>query len=300
MRIAVTGATGFVGGHLLPQLIQAGHQVNALTRKPQTDREGVHWVSGALENTPALAELCADCDAVIHVAGVVNAPDAAGFDAGNRLGTLAVIDAARTAGATRFVHVSSLAAREPQLSMYGASKRAAEDAVVASALDWRVARPTAIYGPGDTEMLDTFRMAKHGFVALPPAGRMSIIHVEDLCRLIVALVESPEGNVLYEADDGIPGGWSHRDFAAALGKAVGRKVVALPMPKTLLSIASKLDVGFRRAGAKLTADRVSYLTHPDWMIDVIRRVPAELWTPKIAAADGLAATAKWYRENRWL
>jgi nucleoside-diphosphate-sugar epimerase len=300
MRIAVTGATGFVGGHLLPILIEAGHEVRALTRKPQTDRAGARWVRGALNDEPALARLCEGCDAVIHVAGVVNAPDAAGFDAGNRIGTLAVLHAAEAAGAKRFVHISSLAAREPQLSMYGASKRAAEDAVATSTLDWRIVRPTAIYGPGDTEMLDTFRMAKHGVVALPPAGKMSVIHVDDLCRLILVLVESPDGCVLYEADDGVPGGWSHREFAAALGAAVGRKVIALPMPKSLLSFASKLDRGFRRTGAKLTADRVDYLTHPDWTINIEHRVPADLWTPKIITSDGLAATAKWYREHRWL
>jgi nucleoside-diphosphate-sugar epimerase len=299
MRIAVTGATGFVGGHLLPHLLEAGHELSALTRKPQADRAGITWFNGALDDDAALAKLCAGCDAVIHVAGVVSA-DLAGFDAGNRLGTLAIAHAAEVAGATRFVHISSLAAREPQLSMYGASKRAAEDVVIASALDWRIVRPTAIYGPADTGMLDIFRMAKHGFVALPPAGRMSVIHVKDLCRLIVALVESPESHVLYEADDGVPNGWAHRDFAAALGKALGRRTIALPMPKMLLSAASRLDRLFRGNDAKLTADRVGYITHPDWTIDVQRIVPTELWTPQIPTPEGLAATAAWYREHGWL
>ncbi|MDB5716055.1 MAG: NAD(P)-dependent oxidoreductase [Sphingomonadales bacterium] len=300
MRIAVTGATGFVGGHLLPHLIAAGHEVRALTRREQPERTGVTWVRGALDDDAALATLCQECDGVIHVAGVVNAADAAGFDAGNRMGTLAVLAAAETAGASRFVHISSLAAREPQLSMYGASKRAAEDAVVASALDWRIVRPTAIFGPGDSEMLDTFRMAKHGFVALPPAGRMSVIHVDDLCRLILALVEAREGRLLYEADDGVAGGWAHREFAAALGTAVGRNVIALPMPKSVLTIASRLDRLFRGNGAKLTADRVGYLTHPDWTIDTERRVPAALWTPQIKTSEGLAGTVAWYRKHRWL
>jgi uncharacterized protein YbjT (DUF2867 family) len=299
MRIAVTGITGFVGGHLLPLLLTAGHEIRALTRKPQSDRPGVDWVRGSLDNKNALEQLCRGCEAVIHVAGVVNA-DFVGFDAGNRVGTLAVTRAAEVAGVTRFVHISSLAAREPQLSMYGASKRAAEDVVMASTLDWRIIRPTAIYGPGDTEMFDSFRVAKYGFVPLPPAGRMSLIHVDDLVRLIMALVESPDGHVLYEADDGVSGGWSHRDFAVVLGKAVGRKVVALPMPKLLLSLASRLDVLFRGNNAKLTADRVGYLTHPDWTIDTDRRVPVQLWSPQISTLAGLAATAAWYRDNGWL
>lgn len=299
MRIAVTGATGFVGGHLLPMLISRGHRVNALTRKEQPDRAGVIWVRGALDDKYALASLCNNCDVVIHVAGVVSA-DFAGFDAGNRIGTLEIARAAESAGALRFVHISSLAAREPQLSMYGASKRAAEDVVIASPLDWRIVRPTAIYGPEDTGMLDIFRMARHGFVALPPKGRMSVIHVDDLCRLIVALAESSKGSVLYEADDGVEGGWSHRDFAAVLGRAIGRRNIAVATPKAALSLASRLDRLFRGKKAALTADRVGYLTHPDWTIDVERSVPADLWTPQIKTADGLAATATWYREHRWL
>jgi nucleoside-diphosphate-sugar epimerase len=300
MRIAVTGATGFVGGHLLPQLIAAGHDVRALTRKEQPDRVGVTWVRGALDDNDALATLCEDCDGVIHVAGVVNAPDAAGFDVGNRLGTLAVLNAAEAAGASRFVHISSLAAREPQLSIYGASKRAAEDAVVASALDWRIVRPTAIYGPGDTEMLDTFRMAKHGFFGIPSNGRISLVHVDDLSRLIVAMVESADGRASYDADDGKPGGWTYREFAAALGTVLDRKVTAVSLPKPLISMASRFDRILRGKNAKLTADRVGYLTHPDWTIEANRRVPATLWTPQVETLEGLAGTATWYREHHWL
>jgi nucleoside-diphosphate-sugar epimerase len=296
MRIAVTGATGFVGTHLLPILYDAGHEVIALTRKPKPDSTRLTWILGSLENPAVLRDLCQDCDAVIHVAGVVSA-DLAGFDTGNRLGTLAIAEAAET---KRFVHISSLAAREPQLSMYGASKLAAEQVVTASPLDWRIVRPTAIYGPGDTAMLDLFRMAKLGFVVLPPTGSMSVIHVDDLCRLILALTESPDGRVSYDADDGVTGGWTHREFVTVLGKAVGRKTTALPMPTSVLGLASRLDVLFRGKNAKLTADRVGYLTHPDWTIDNKRSVPPALWTPKIATPDGLAQTAAWYREQRWL
>lgn len=296
MRIAVTGATGFVGTHLLPLLYDNGHDVRALTRKPKPDSTRLTWILGSLENPAVLRDLCDNCDAVIHVAGVVSA-DFAGFDTGNRLGTLAIAEAA---GTKRFVHISSLAAREPQLSMYGASKLAAEEVVTASPLDWRIVRPTAIYGPGDTGLLDLFRMAKHGFVVLPPTGSMSAIHVDDLCRLILALIESPEGHVSYDADDGVPGGWTHREFAKALGKAVGRKTRALPMPTSFLSLASRLDVLFRGKKAKLTVDRVGYLTHPDWTIDVDRAVPPALWAPKIATPDGLAETASWYRAQHWL
>ena len=98
MRLAVTGATGFVGGHLLDAAATSGHSVAALARRPQPPRSGVEWIAGSLDDRAALEKLVAGADAVIHVAGVVNAPDAAGFEAGNVIGTGAVLAAAEEAG----------------------------------------------------------------------------------------------------------------------------------------------------------------------------------------------------------
>ena len=296
MKIALTGATGFLGGHVLRCALGAGHEVRALARKPQPPQNGVEWVAGALDDAASLATLCEGTDAAIHVAGVVNG-DAATFDTGNRLGTVAMLAAAT---GKRFVHVSSLAAREPHLSNYGASKRAAEDAVATSVLDWRIVRPPAIYGPGDTDNLELFRFAKWGVLPLPPGGRMSVVHAEDLARLILALATSDESRAFYEADDAMPGGWSHADFARAIGSAVGRRVVTIPLPAALVRIGAKIDRTLRGSRAKLTADRAAYFCHPDWVIDPAKRPPVDLWTPKIATAAGLAATAAWYREADWL
>src|SRR3546814_6879313 len=105
----------------------------------------------------------------------VSSSDLAAFEAGNATATANVVDAARNAGITRFVHVSSLAAREPALSNYGWSKERAEAIVQGSGLDWTIVRPPAVFGPGDTEMLDMFRMARRG-IALVPSGRMSAIY----------------------------------------------------------------------------------------------------------------------------
>ena len=300
MRIAVTGATGFLGGHTLRRLVEAGHEVQALTRSTQGPRAGVAWVDGALDRPASLAALVTGSDAIIHIAGVVNAPDATGFDIGNRIGTANMIAAARSARVKRFIHISSIAAREPQLSLYGASKRAAEDAVTASDLDWIVVRPPAIYGPGDTEIRDMFRMVKAGVAALPPRGRLSVIHADDLARLLVALVAAPVSRALYEPDDGMPDGWSHRDFAQALGAAVGRRVITLALPRAVVKLGARVDRMARGAGAKLTADRASYLCHPDWVADPTRHVPPGLWVPEIATPDGLKATADWYRAEGWL
>ena len=298
MIIAMTGATGFLGGHVLTRLL-AGHDVRALTRRAQPDRQRVTWIEGALDDEAALSRLCARAQAVVHVAGVVNG-DAAAFDAGNRAGTVSVLRAAEGAGAARFVHVSSLAAREPQLSIYGASKRAAEDAVAASTLDWRIVRPPAIYGPGDTENLELFRFARRGVVPLPPGGRMSVIHADDMARLIVALIDGGPTHALYEADDGMPGGWSHKDFGRAIGSAVGRKVLTVPLPVALVRVAAVIDGHLRGSKAKMTPDRAAYFCHPDWTVDPAKRPSPAFWRPQISTAAGLAATAAWYRNAGWL
>lgn len=299
MIVALTGATGFLGGHVLTVALAAGHHVRALARKPQAAREGVTWVAGALDDDAALLTLCEGADAVIHVAGVVNG-DAATFDIGNRLGTMAMLHAAESDHVARFVHVSSLAAREPKLSIYGASKRAAEDAVVTSTRDWRIVRPPAIYGPGDTDNLELFRFARRGVVPLPPKGRLSVIHARDMAELIVAMLGDDASHGFYEADDGMAGGWTHKAFAAAIGSAVGRSVATVSLPSAFVRAGAAIDGMLRGKRAKLTADRAAYFCHPDWTIDPAKRPPATLWTPKVATAAGLAATAAWYREHGWL
>jgi len=300
MKIALTGATGFVGGHLLRRLVEAGHEVRALTRRLRGPEAGVEWIAGDLADHDALARLVEDCDAVIHVAGVLNAPDRAGFEAGNVAGTAAMIEAATTAGVHRFVHVSSLAAREPKLSLYGESKARSEALVTASPLPFAIVRPPAVYGPGDRETLDLFRMAKKGVVLMPPAGRLSLIHVDDLARLLVTLTDPaiPTGLTI-EPDDGQPHGYSHREFGTMLGAAVGRRVVSLSTPKAILGMAAAIDKLVRGAKAKLTADRVSYFCHPDWVVSPAHPAPDD-WTPRIDTHEGLADTADWYRTEGWL
>lgn len=292
--LAITGGTGFVGSRLITQALADGHQVRALTRRAQPPREGVTWIEGALDRVGAL---CAGSDAVIHVAGVVNAPDRAGFIAGNVDGTRAMLDAATAAGVARFVHVSSLAAREPDLSIYGWSKAQGDALVTASDRDWDIVRPPAIYGPGDMEMREMFRVATRGVVPLPPPGKLSILHVDDLVRLLLALAQTKGERAIYEVDDQTPGAWSYDSFARAVGQAVGQRVMPLSLPRPLLALAARLARAVQGDRAKLTADRVAYLCHPDWTVHPDRRPPAALWQPRVTAAEGLPATAQWYRDN---
>lgn len=299
MKIAITGATGFVGQAVLDAL--DGQTVKALTRREQPAREGVEWVQGTLSDTQALTQLCDGADAVIHIAGLTNTPDTAEFETANVTGTANVIAAMKQAKCKRLVFVSSLSARKPELSAYGASKAAAEELVQASKLNWTIVRPPAVYGPRDDDMLELFRTAKWGIVPLPPSGATSIIYVDDLARLLLALAASSGHKKIYEPDDGRTGGWAHKEMAQAIGRAVGKRTVFAPhLPASVLSAAASAFKVIQGDKAKLTADRVGYMCHPNWVVRSDRKPPESLWKAEISGEEGFAKTANWYREAGWL
>lgn len=291
MTIAITGATGFVGSRVVAL---ADTPLRALARRPQPARPGVTWVAGDLADTSALARLCEGASAVIHIAGVVSAPDRAGFDAGNVAGTAAMLAAAKSAGVARFVHVSSLAAREPQLSMYGASKAEAEALVQANGLDWVIVRPPGVYGPDDREMLDIYKLAARGLYIAPP-GRLSLIHVDDLARALLALAGGGPSHQTLEIDDGAAGGVSHAEFAHAIGVGLGKRVRVIPLPLAMLHLAARIGLS-----AKLTRDRANYIAHPDWVARGGNAALAGSWAPQVDLATGVVDTIAGYRAKGWL
>ncbi len=281
-----------------------GIALTALARSPQPAAAGVEWIAGALRDPAALDRLCAGADAVIHVAGAINAPDRAGFAAANIAGTAAVVAAANRAGIARFVHVSSLSAREPDLSDYGWSKVESEAVVRNQATGWTIVRPPAVYGPGDRATFVLFEMAARGFIALPPAGRLSLIHVDDLSRLLIELALNPAAaGAMIEPDDGHTDGWSHADFARALGRAVGRRVCTLALPRWGVFLAAHVEElrgRLMRQPPRLSRDRARYILHPDWTVSAASRPDDTLWSPLVDTEDGLRDTARWYRSEGWL
>ena len=281
---------------------ERGIAIRALARKVPEGREYVEWVQGSLSDDDALTRLVSGAEAVIHIAGLTNTPDPSQFKAANVTGTERLIAACKAQKVKRFVFVSSLSARKPELSLYGASKARAEELVKASGLQWTIVRPPGVYGPRDIDYLDMFRTAKFGFVPLPPGGASSIIHARDLANLLLDLVPAT-GMVLkklFEPDDGREGGWSHKELAVQIGASVGRKVFAPHLPEGVLKLAASADRMLRGDKAKLTADRVGYMCHPNWVSRSDRAVPQGFWQPEIDGAEGLKATAEWYRCEGWL
>lgn len=295
--VALTGGTGFLGPHLVAALRAAGWRVRCLSRSGVSEAD--ETVRGALADAAALDALLDGADVLVHAAGAIKAADDAGFFAVNRDGSAAIAAAvARQNRQLPVIAVSSLAAREPGLSAYAASKRAGEDAL--AALAPTILRPTAVYGPGDRETAAFFRAARGPLLPVPRAAhaRLTLIHAADVARAVAALANAPAPGAFYELTDANPGGIGWRELAALIRTASGgrARIVEIPRPvfAALGICASAAARVFGRA-AMLCPGKVRELFHPDWSSAPERQPPAALWQPRIALADGLADTVRWLR-----
>lgn len=299
---AVTGATGFVGNHLLNALDAAGWRVRALARRPQPPRASITWLNGDLANADALEALVVGADAVFHLAGAIKGLDAAAFDRANIHGTQALIAAMARMDSARLVHISTLAARLAHLSDYARSKAAAEDLVAASGLAWTIIRPPAVYGPGDTETLQLFKAAQGWLTPVPrPDQRLAIIHVHDLARAIVSAANPVMIGQKIEVGDGES--YSMADLVQRLARATGGGGRALAVPRGLVElIAQAIQWRARRTGVAhvLSPAKVNELYHPNWTVADTTLTRRTGWTPQIVPEEGFADTMRWYREQGWM
>jgi nucleoside-diphosphate-sugar epimerase len=315
--VAVTGATGFIGGHVARALDAAGWRVRALVRRAGRGPGFATRIVGTLEDRQSLERLVEGVDAVVHCAGLLRAASAAEFHAVNEAGVGRLAAAAAAAAANRrspprFILMSSLAAREPALSSYGSSKRDGEQALArhGDGLAWTALRPPAVYGPGDRATLDFFRLYSHGLALLPGGadGRLSLIHGEDLAAAVVALLASEAGaGEIFEIRDGHAGGYGWADLAAAAGHGFGRPgnrpMIRLVLPRALMDGLAMINQGFCRmvGGApRLSRDKVRELYHPDWVVRENPIAGLTGWRPRMTLEQGFAQTIAWYRAEGWL
>lgn len=309
MKIALTGASGFIGQHLARRLLCDGHDVRALLRRPLADLEeaGVSVVYGSIEDGQSLASLVSGCEAVVHAAGLTHACSAAEYDRVNAEATKRLADiCAGEAEPPLFVLLSSLAAREPALSDYAASKQRAEEALSAQAgLDWVILRPPAVYGPGDAATLLLFRYMKQGWLPVPPdrGARVSLIYVDDLCGAIASVLSaSDKRGTIAEVYDGWAQGYDWRDIANVAGQYLNRHVRTVALPKPLLLMAGymgQLKCRFGGDAPHVTVGKVRELCHTNW---VCRENPLAggTWSPKVGIDEGFRRTLDWYRQHDWL
>jgi len=303
-QIALTGGTGFLGGHVLDSLLEAGHKVKALTRRPLSARAGVTWVDGSLTEPESLEQLCAGTDALINSAGLTKALNRDGFFDINVKATKNVFDAAEKAGVKHVLHISSLAAREPRLSHYGASKAGTELLLTARKwrFSWTILRPPGIYGPGDKEVLKILKATKFGLLPAPGStrNRASWIHVRDLANAITLLSDGSNGSAILEIDDGKTGGYQVKDFAAALAGPGEKAPKTFSLPFWAIGCIGAVNGLIASAinrPAMLTLSTARYLCHKDWTVREPRRPHLPKWEPQFDLKAGLKDTTDWYRKN---
>ena len=322
MKALVTGATGFVGSHLVEALRSRGHQVSALVRSPAKaaalEPLGVRLVPGDLDDAGSLARAVEGQDLVFHVAGLVAAKDEGEFVRVNRDGTASLVASAARARVGRFVYVSSMAAAGPAgkgrpltgtepprpVTGYGRSKLAGETAVKEGALPWVIVRPPTVYGPRDREVLKVFRMARWGVAPVFGDGsqELSAVHGADLASALVVAGTAPgtPGKVYYPCHPEIV---TSAVFVRMVGRAMGRRVRIVPVPHTLgRALLGLTEAATRIVGQRtiLTRDKANEFFQPAWTGDPEPLTRDSGWRAAHDLASGMADTVGWYRSAGWL
>jgi nucleoside-diphosphate-sugar epimerase len=308
---AVTGGTGFLGRFIVAALMEAGWRVRMLVRSdpihPLVPDLDVEIVLGDLSDRIALERLCAGANAIVHAAGLIKAKHRENFFSVNAVGSANVaLASAKVAPNAHLSVVSSLAAREPQLSDYAASKRAGERAVLENAPGpVSILRPSAIYGRWDKETFPLFRMASKGVVFAPVAhsARICLIDVTDVARAVVAFATHGDGHATYELSDERFDGYTWADIVEAAGRALKTTPGLVGIPPVLFKSGAFASELISRAAGKtpiLTQGKVREILHGDWSSSPEKQPPSSIWRPQIRLADGFASTVSWYRQQNWL
>ena len=301
--IALTGATGFIGGALVHRLRAANWQIRALVR-PTSKRDhlaclGVHWVKGDLDDLESLRCLVRNTYAVVHCAGAVRSASSAYFTHVNSHGVVRLVQAATEQHPMpRFLLVSSLTAREPHLSPYAASKRQGEEALATGAgqMPWAVLRPPPVYGPGDKEMLPLFRWIYRGIapVLSPNDARFSMLYISDLVDAIAQwLAFGSAMQRVFELHDGQRNGYGWEDLIHTIVRLRGRRVHRIPIPSPLLAQLARLNtITAQLTGytPMLTPGKVRELRHLNWVCDNTMFSSETGWSPQVLLEEGLRRT----------
>jgi nucleoside-diphosphate-sugar epimerase len=309
-RVAITGATGFIGPHIVRRLC-ADWQVRILARRPVDPAQigaDVEAVRGELDDRGSLQRLLDGAQAVVHIAGLIKARTRNEFFRANAESVRRLAEIAAAAPAPpRFLLMSSLAAREPDLSDYAASKRSGEAALIAAggALPWTILRPPAVYGPGDRATLSFFRCVRYGIgpVLGTARARFSLIHVEDLARAVEALLaEDRTAGLVAEIDDGHRG-YCWREMIETAAEAFGRRARIVRIPRAIAYGAGLLNQALAWLPGytpMLTPGKVRELYHSDWVCDPCPIMTHTVWRPEVPLREGFASTVAWYRQQGWL
>ncbi|MBF0537013.1 MAG: NAD(P)-dependent oxidoreductase [Nitrospirae bacterium] len=320
MKVIVTGGTGFIGSHLVEELVLRGYSVTCLVRSTSNLQwiEGfpVCMVQGDCLKVETLKDLLIDCDYVFHLAGLTRANKTDDFYCTNASGTENLVEAVfkYVSGIKRFVHVSTLAVAGPSndgvplnvdalpapVSDYGKSKLAGEMAVQAykDRLPITIIRPPAVYGPRDRDMFVIFKMIRQGIFPYWGKSYYSLIYVEDLVKGIVSTIETDKtiGGTYYLSDLDIH---TNEDIADAIAEELGCRYVKIKIPKGVMPVVAAIACKLMNKGI-INPDKIKELTHPYWLCNSEEAARDFGFEPKTKLKDGIRWTANWYKIHKWL
>jgi nucleoside-diphosphate-sugar epimerase len=296
MLLALTGATGFIGQHLLRELPKRGHRLRVLLRRPAAlPTSTASAVIGDLARPRNMAAALEGVDAVIHSAGLAHAMSGIPEDDYRVINTEATIGlarAARRAGVKRFIFLSSIRAQcgpatdtvmteavEPApTDLYGKSKLAAERGLAELDVDWVALRATLVYGAGVKGNMAQLMQVSRSPLPLPVASlraRRSLLAVENLAAAIETVLGAP-GTLRRAFIAADPQALTVAEMIGALRRGLGRRPNVLPFPaallETLLRAAGREEI-YRRLAGSLVADPAALLGLG--------------WMPPLATPDGL-------------
>lgn len=325
--IFVTGATGFIGRHLVQALLALDFEVFAIVRKTGDTRHltGATVYVGDITDKGSLIATFNDIvktgitiDYVIHAAGLTKENAGNKFFETNVAGTDNLLKAIKHSGLNpkKIIFLSSLAAsgsvalgktigieNENPISGYGRSKLAAEPLIKNSGIPYIIIRPTAVFGPGEKDLLTVFKFIARGVNPLLGSRpqELTFIYVDDLVKLIIKATTGKIENQIYFASDGKV--YSRQDLTQAISKGVGRKavnlVVPLPLVKAIALINEKVNSLFRRT-SPLNLDKYNELVAESWNCDMARTIRDFEFEAADDLYTGAQKTIDWYKTNKWI
>jgi len=328
MKALVTGSTGFIGQHLVKQLLAEKWEVRCLARstsfKPLEFLDDVEWMIGELSDFHALETACKNIDVIFHLAGATKAKNSKSFFEINYLGTENLLEAMTQTGkkTAQFILISSQAAGGPAndpdhpkteddpcypVSAYGQSKLAAEIAVLKRKHHLRsaIVRPAIVYGPGDQETRLFFKLAKAHIN--PKIGRekhfISLIYIDDLVRLLIDIANAkPASGEIFIATDN-ENGHLFQDVIRTAKTALRTWTLPVFIPLWCLKIAAGIADLWRRLSGRtmmFTPDKYREIARPFWICSAAKAKEKLNFEPKHDLASGFEITARWYLDNGWL
>ena len=285
--IAVTGATGFIGQHLLSRLNELGRKNRALVRSKAgraTDfPDTTQIIPGGLNDPAALQQLLKGTKICLHLAGATKSVSADGFHTANVIGTFNIAAMAAKAGVEHFICVSSQAARAPEISDYAASKAAGEAALdpFRSQMKVTIIRPPAVIGPGDPMLKPMLDLIRSGWLPAPSEPRsgarsFAVISVRDLVeRIVQSVVGEENGEGLIEPSSVPATTW--QSVGAAAGSALNRRVRVVHIWSSILRL-----VGYLADGVATLVRRPMPISHGK-----VREMLAADWTYEDQVQDAM-------------